>query len=185
MWKMLERSDRPLVAWLFNTEGLNSAAKRSVARLPLGRVDRFVVHSTAEIDGYADLLRLPVERFEFVPLQYGGDVEARVELPLGHLPPVVVAVSRGQRQRARRRAVGCERIAAAGLDEASGERRMTPLKSVEGSPQGLGVGSRLQADDDDHVEGRVFVGQDLGELEASQPAVHGLTLSVAVGAVSS
>ena len=62
MWKVMERSDRPLVAWLFNTEGLNSAIKRAVARLPLDRVDRFVVHSTAEIEGYADLLRLPVER---------------------------------------------------------------------------------------------------------------------------
>lgn len=94
-WKMVERSDRPLVAWLFNTEGLNSQAKRSVARIPLGRVDRFVVHSTAEIGGYANLLRLPEQRFEYVPLQYGGAVEA--ERPAGQEAPYVFATGSGYR----------------------------------------------------------------------------------------
>lgn len=94
-WKLLERGDRPLVAWLFNTEGLNSPIKRSVARIPLDRVDRFVVHSTAEIDGYATLLRLPSERFEYVPLQYGGDVET--EPPPGQDEPYVFATGSGYR----------------------------------------------------------------------------------------
>lgn len=94
-WKLLERKDRPLVAWLFNTEGLNSGAKRSLARIPLSQVDRFVVHATTEIDGYADLLRLPSERFEFVPLQYGGGVETAE--PEGQDEPYVFATGSGYR----------------------------------------------------------------------------------------
>ncbi len=94
-WKIMERSQRPLVAWLFNTEGLNSSAKRAIARVPLGRVDRFVVHSTAEIAGYAELLRLPEERFEYVPLQYGGEVET--EEPEGQHEPYVFATGSGYR----------------------------------------------------------------------------------------
>lgn len=94
-WKVLERSDRPLVAWLFNTEGLNSSFKRVAARVPLAKVDRFVVHSTAEIAGYANLLRLPVERFEFVPLQFGGVVETG--RPSGIDEPYVFATGSGYR----------------------------------------------------------------------------------------
>ncbi len=94
-WKIAERSDRPLVAWLFNTEGLNSSLKSSIARVPLGQVDRFVVHSTAEISGYADLLRLPAYKFDYVPLQYGGDVEH--EAPEGQDRPYVFATGSGYR----------------------------------------------------------------------------------------
>ena len=95
LWKMLERRNRPLVAWLFNTEGLNSPVKRSAARILLDRVDRFVVHSTAEVTGYASLLRLPVERFEYVPLQYGGEVETA--RPDGQTEPYVFATGSGYR----------------------------------------------------------------------------------------
>ncbi len=94
-WKLIERADRPLVAWLFNTEGLGSPLKRSVARIPLRQVDRFVVHSTAEISGYARLLSLPEECFEYVPLQYGGAVE--VEKPPGQNEPYVFATGSGYR----------------------------------------------------------------------------------------
>ncbi|MGH1489344.1 MAG: glycosyltransferase [Acidimicrobiales bacterium] len=94
-WKVVERSDRPLVAWLFNTEGLGPAMKRAVARIPLGRVDRFVVHSTAEIAGYADLLRLPEERFEYVPMQYGAAVETAK--PEGQDEPYIFATGSGYR----------------------------------------------------------------------------------------
>lgn len=94
-WKMAERSDRPLVAWLFNTEGLGGEFKRSLARIPLGRVDRFVVHSTAEISGYAELLRLPEDRFEYVPLQYGAEVES--SKPDGQDEPYVFATGSGYR----------------------------------------------------------------------------------------
>ncbi len=95
IWKLIERSDRPLVAWLFNTEGLNSQIKRNIARIPLGRVDRFIVHSTAEIHGYAELLRLPVERFEYVPMQYGARVES--DVPEGFDEPYIFATGSGYR----------------------------------------------------------------------------------------
>jgi glycosyltransferase involved in cell wall biosynthesis len=95
VWKMVDRRHRPLVAWLFNTEGLNSKLKRSIARVPLGRVDRFVVHSTAEIAGYAELLNLPEERFEYVPLQYGGEVETAE--PEGQSEPYIFATGSGYR----------------------------------------------------------------------------------------
>lgn len=93
--KFVERSKRPLVAWLFNTEGLHTPLKRSVARACLGRVDRFVVHSTREIDGYAELLGLPADRFEFVPLQYGAVVET--ERPRDQAEPYVFATGSGHR----------------------------------------------------------------------------------------
>lgn len=95
IWKRLERSDRPLVAWLFNTEGLRSPAKRKGGRLALCAVDSFVVHSRAEISGYAKLLRMPENYFEFVPLQYGARVET--EAPIGQKEPYVFATGSGYR----------------------------------------------------------------------------------------
>ncbi len=73
--KLLRRDQRPLVAWMFNTEGLGRPSRRQGARMALRQVDRFVVHSTAEIGVYSQALGLPAERFAFVPLQYGADVE--------------------------------------------------------------------------------------------------------------
>lgn len=73
--KLLRRDRRPLVAWMFNTEGLGRPSRRQGARLALRQVDRFVVHSTAEIGVYASTLDIPAERFAFVPLQYGAQVE--------------------------------------------------------------------------------------------------------------
>lgn len=93
--KLSERGSRPLIAWLFNTEGLNASVKRAGARVLLGQVDRFVVHSQAEVAGYARLLRLPEHRFEFVPLQVGADVEH--EAPAGRPDPYVFATGSGYR----------------------------------------------------------------------------------------
>jgi glycosyltransferase involved in cell wall biosynthesis len=94
-WKRVRRDQRPLVAWLFNTEGLSAPVRRRAGRLALSEVDRFVVHSTAEIEGYAGLLGLPAERFEFVPLQYGAPVET--ERPLEAAEPYVFATGSGYR----------------------------------------------------------------------------------------
>lgn len=69
----VQRDDRPLVSWFFNTTISGRVRARS-ARAALGRVNRFVVHSTAEIEAYARDLALPADRFQFVPLQYGGAV---------------------------------------------------------------------------------------------------------------
>ena len=81
----IRRDRRPLVAWVFNTEGINSGVRRLVARGTLRPVDRFVVHSTAEIEAYSKLLGLPAERFTFVPFQYGADIET--EQPVGQDEP--------------------------------------------------------------------------------------------------
>jgi glycosyltransferase involved in cell wall biosynthesis len=94
-WKLVKRSDQPLVAWLFNTEGLNSRAKRLIGRVPLSQVDRFVVHATTEVAGYSRLLGIAEERFEFVPLQYGATVET--EKPVGQDEPYVFATGSGYR----------------------------------------------------------------------------------------
>lgn len=70
----LYRDDRPIVSWFFNTS-LNDGFRRRGARMGLSRVDRFVVHSTVEVEAYARLLDLPAECFSFVPLQYGFEIE--------------------------------------------------------------------------------------------------------------
>lgn len=67
----LRRDGSPLISWFFNTT-LHGGGRARSAKAALSRVDRFVVHSTVEIDGYARDLDLPKDRFEFVPLQYGG-----------------------------------------------------------------------------------------------------------------
>jgi len=93
--KAVRRLDRPLVAWFFNTEGLTSPTKRAAARFGLSQVDRFVVHSTRETESYAELLGLPVERFVFVPFQYGAKVETAE--PEGQEEPYVFATGSGYR----------------------------------------------------------------------------------------
>lgn len=94
-FKVMGRFSKPLVSWMFNTEGLKSKPKRSVARVALNRVDRFVVHSTREIESYADLLDIPSDRFVFVPFQYGAKVET--EAPEGQTEPYVFATGSGYR----------------------------------------------------------------------------------------
>ncbi|MEM9561216.1 MAG: glycosyltransferase [Actinomycetota bacterium] len=93
--KLVRRDHRPLVAWLFNTEGIATGVRRAGARVALRKVDRFVVHSTAEIPVYQRLLGLPAERFSFVPLQYGGDVETA--RPPDQDEPYVFATGTGYR----------------------------------------------------------------------------------------
>jgi hypothetical protein len=60
---------KPVVAWCFNLGEVYGGLKRAVARAAFRQVDRFVVHSRAEIGRYADWLMLPRSRFRFVPLQ--------------------------------------------------------------------------------------------------------------------
>lgn len=89
------RTDRALVSWFFNTEGLSTSLRRSMARASLRHVDRFVVHSTREIETYADLLELPSDRFVYVPLQFGGVVETAK--PDDQTEPYVFATGSGYR----------------------------------------------------------------------------------------
>lgn len=60
---------KPVVAWCFNLGALYEGARGALARAALARVDRFVVHASAEVNRYAEWLRLPRERFTFVHLQ--------------------------------------------------------------------------------------------------------------------
>lgn len=67
--KLLRRNNVPLIAWCFNLGQYPYGLKRIAARTALRGVDRFVVHSRAEIDLVSEFLDVPPERVEFVPLQ--------------------------------------------------------------------------------------------------------------------
>jgi len=67
----LSKRPPPVVAWAFNLGALQRGWRRWLARGALRRIDRFVVHSRAEVRSYSRWLGLPTERFVFVPLQQG------------------------------------------------------------------------------------------------------------------
>lgn len=67
--KRLARSDIPIVAWTFNVGTLYGGARLRLAKTGLAAVNRFIVHSRAEIKTCSEWLNLPAERFQFVPLQ--------------------------------------------------------------------------------------------------------------------
>lgn len=67
--KRLARSEIPIVAWTFNVGTLYGGARLKLAKAGLATVDRFIVHSRAEIKTCSDWLDLPAARFQFVPLQ--------------------------------------------------------------------------------------------------------------------
>jgi Glycosyl transferases group 1 len=67
--KRLTRSPIPVVAWMFNLGQLYGGVRRHMARQTLAAVDKIVVHSTAEVMAYSEWLQMPVERFQFVPMQ--------------------------------------------------------------------------------------------------------------------
>ncbi len=49
---------------------------------------------------------------------------------------------------------------------------MAALEEGQGLAKRVGIGTRLEGDDDHRVQGRVLVGQDLGELESPELAAH-------------
>lgn len=74
----------PLVAWTFNLGGLPGGMKRFAAQQAFAAIDRFVVHSRAEVAAYSQWMAVPRERFEFVRLQRATeaiDVEEDEEQP--------------------------------------------------------------------------------------------------------
>lgn len=89
----LQRDDRPIVSWFFNTT-LDTEVRQRAARAVLSRIDRFVVHTTVEVEAYAAQLGLPEDRFTFVPLQYGAAVETE---PPPISEPFVFATGSGYR----------------------------------------------------------------------------------------
>lgn len=74
MRKRLRRVDVPLVSWFFNTT-FGRDPKSLLAKPALRSVDRFVVHSTNEIEAYAAHLGLSTDLFSFSHVQYGGIIQ--------------------------------------------------------------------------------------------------------------
>lgn len=69
--KRFSRKDVPIIAWCFNLGALYPGLKQTLSRFALKEVDKFVVHSRRECETLSDWLRMPREKFEFVPLQRG------------------------------------------------------------------------------------------------------------------
>ncbi len=69
MRKKLTRSSVPLIAWCFNIGACYGGWKQLVAKQALQGIDRFIVHSRHECQILSQWLNLPLERFQFVPLQ--------------------------------------------------------------------------------------------------------------------
>lgn len=67
--KRIRLASHPIVAWNFNLGVLTGGVRKLLARFALASIDRFVVHSQAEISVYSNWLNLPRDRFRFVPLQ--------------------------------------------------------------------------------------------------------------------
>lgn len=93
MRKRVRRLDVPLVAWFFNTT-FGRDPKSIAARPALRSVDRFVVHSTNEIEPYSKHLGIAAERFTFAHVQYGGAIQTE---PVLEEDPFVFATGSGFR----------------------------------------------------------------------------------------
>lgn len=93
MRKRLRRRDVPLVAWFFNTT-FGRDPKSLLAKPALRSVDRFVVHSTNEIEPYARHLGVPTDAFSFAHVQYGGEIQTD---PISVDDPFVFATGSGFR----------------------------------------------------------------------------------------
>jgi glycosyltransferase involved in cell wall biosynthesis len=59
----------PVVAWWFNVGTCYTGVKAWLARNSVKDINRFIVHTRCEAEIYSQWLGLPLERFEFVPLQ--------------------------------------------------------------------------------------------------------------------
>ncbi|MBW4641758.1 MAG: glycosyltransferase family 4 protein [Goleter apudmare HA4340-LM2] len=60
---------KPIISWLFNVGTCSLGLRQRMAQLSLRHIDRFVVHTRRECEIYSHWLKLPIERFEFVPYQ--------------------------------------------------------------------------------------------------------------------
>jgi glycosyltransferase involved in cell wall biosynthesis len=67
--KRLSGKHVPVVAWCFNIGACYPGIKQHLTRSVVENVDVFVVHSRRECETVSKWLKLPKERFEFVPLQ--------------------------------------------------------------------------------------------------------------------
>ncbi len=62
---------KPIISWCFNLGETLSGPKRQLAKLGLGQVDKFIVHTRREIQIYSDWFAIPEDQFEFFPMQRG------------------------------------------------------------------------------------------------------------------
>ncbi len=91
--QLRRRADMPVVSWFFNT-ATDSTLRLIPARATLRSIDKFVVHSSREIEAYARQLHLPEDRFDYVPLQYGGELD---DSALSEADPFIFATGSGYR----------------------------------------------------------------------------------------
>jgi len=66
--KRLSRKSTPIVASTFNLGALHGNIKRILANQALRSINKFIVHSSEEVNHYSHYLNLPSSKFEFVPL---------------------------------------------------------------------------------------------------------------------
>ncbi len=92
--KRLSFSHTPVVAWTFNLGSIHSGLRHRLSRPALATIDRFVVHSRAEITAYSEWLDLPPERFQFVPFETPVRTVEREE---DHDHPFVLSMGSAQR----------------------------------------------------------------------------------------
>jgi hypothetical protein len=92
--KLLAKRDLPIVAWCFNVGRFAGGARQAAARLALGDVERFIVHSRGEIALVADYLAVPNERVRFVPLQRA---DIPIEVAEDEAAPFMVAMGSANR----------------------------------------------------------------------------------------
>jgi glycosyltransferase involved in cell wall biosynthesis len=76
--QLLKQHKKPVVAWLFNVGTCSSGVRQWLAQMSCKHIDTFVVHTRREIDIYSDWLKLPKERFQFLPYQ-APDIETTYE----------------------------------------------------------------------------------------------------------
>lgn len=92
--KRLDFSSRPVVAWCFNIGAKPSPAALRLARFSLAKVNRFVVHASAEIAVASEWFDVDPARIEFVHLQ-------RAPIPVvaaeDHADPFIVAMGSANR----------------------------------------------------------------------------------------
>lgn len=90
----LSRKRVPVVAWCFNVTTCYPGLKGWLARFGLMEVNRFIVHTSYEREIYSRWLKLPLERFEFVPMQ---TAEIPLIYPEETIDPFVLAMGSNHR----------------------------------------------------------------------------------------
>ena len=94
MRKRAAFSPIPLVAWTFNLGQAYPGLRRRLSRAILPAVDRFIVHSSAEVAAYSEWLDLPQERFRFVPFETPARA---IELEEDREQPFILSMGSAQR----------------------------------------------------------------------------------------